>query len=127
MATIRRLGVRRFTALSYAHRSGMAASLTDFSLDLAAEHADCVPGAVFYPEEGVLEQVQSALDRGARVFKIHAQIGGFDLREPVLDPVWGLLADAGIPVVIHVGIGPVSRPGFTGPDKLAGVLARHPL
>ncbi|WP_233197274.1 MULTISPECIES: amidohydrolase family protein [unclassified Cryobacterium] len=127
LATMRRLGVRRFTALSYAHRPGMAASLTDFSLELAAEHADCVPSATFYPEEGVLEQVQSALDRGARVFKIHAQIGGFDLREPRLDPVWGLLADAGIPVVIHVGSGPVSRPGITGPDKLAGVLARHPL
>ncbi|WP_198414338.1 hypothetical protein [Cryobacterium sp. Hh7] len=51
------LGMRRFTALSYAHRPGGAASLTAFSLDLAAEHADCVPSATFYPEEGVLEQV----------------------------------------------------------------------
>ena len=127
LATIRGLGVRRFTALSYAHRPGMAASLTDFSLDLAAEHSDCVPSATFYPEEGVLDQVQSALDRGARVFKIHAQIGAFDLREPLLDPVWGLLADAAIPVVIHVGSGPVARPGITGPHTLAGVLARHPL
>ena len=127
LATIRRLGVRRFTALSYAHHSGMAASLTDFSLELAQEHADCVPSATFYPEDGVLDQVQSALDRGARVFKIHAQIGAFDLREPLLDAVWGLLADAAIPVVIHVGSGPVSRPGITGPDALAGVLARHPL
>ena len=127
LTTIRRLGVRRFTALSYAHRPGMAASLTDFSLSLAAEHDDCVPSATFYPEEGVLGQVQSALDRGARVFKIHAQIGAFDLRDPMLDPVWGLLADAAIPVVIHVGSGPVARPGITGPDKLAGVLARHPL
>ena len=124
---LRDLGVRRFTALTYAHRPGMAADLTDFALDLSAQHPDCVPSATFYPEAGVLEQVQTALDRGARVFKVHAQVGGFDLRDPALDAVWGLLTDAAVPVVIHVGSGPVPRPGFTGPDKLAGVLARHPL
>ncbi|MDQ0756579.1 amidohydrolase family protein [Arthrobacter sp. B3I4] len=126
LARLREMGVRRFTALTYAHRPGMAADLTDFALTLAAAEPDCVPSATFYPEEGVLQQVQAALDRGARIFKIHAQVGGFDLREPILDPVWGLLAEAGIPVVVHVGSGPVPRPGFTGPDKLEGVLRRHP-
>lgn len=126
LATLRALGVRRFTALTYAHRPDMAADLTDFALDLAAAEPDCVPSATFYPEEGVVGQVERALSRGARVFKIHAQVGGFDLREPILDQAWGLLADAGIPVVIHVGSGPVPRHGFTGPDKLEGVLRRHP-
>lgn len=126
LARLRQLGVRRFTALTYAHRPGMAADLTDFALDLASAEPDCVPSATFYPEDGVLGQVESALHRGARVFKIHAQVGGFDLREPVLDPVWGLLSDAAVPVVVHVGSGPVPRSGFTGPDKLAGVLRRHP-
>ena len=70
--------------------------------------------------------MRSALARGARVFKVHAQVGGFDLREQALDEVWGLLADAAVPVVLHVGSGPVPRPGPTGPDKLEGVLRRHP-
>jgi len=118
--------VRRFTALTYAHRPGMAADLTDFALDLSAAEPGCVPSATFFPEDGVLDQVRSALARGARVFKIHAQVGGFDLREHALDEVWGLLADAAVPVVLHVGSGPVPRGGFTGPDKLDGVLRRHP-
>ena len=126
LARLRQLGIRRFTALTYAHRPGMAADLTDFALALAAAEPDCVPSATFYPENGVRGQVESALHRGARVFKIHAQVGGFDLREPVLDAVWGLLADAAVPVVVHVGSGPVPRAGFTGPDKLEGVLRRHP-
>ena len=125
LACLRQLGVRRFTALTYAHRPGMAAELTDFALGLSAAEPDCVPSATFFPEEGVLEHVQSALTRGARVFKIHAQVGGFDLREQALDEVWGLLSDAAVPVVLHVGSGPVPRPGFTGPDKLEGVLRRH--
>ena len=126
LAHLRQMGVRRFTALTYAHRPGMASDLTDFALDLSAAEPACVPSATFFPEDGVLDQVRSALERGARVFKIHAQVGGFDLREPILDEVWGLLADAGVPVVIHVGSGPVPRAGFTGPDKLQGVLRRHP-
>jgi hypothetical protein len=127
LAHLRQLGVRRFTALTYAHRPGMAGDLTDFALHLSTTEPDCVPSATFFPEEGVLAQVRSALERGARVFKIHAQVGGFDLREPLLDDVWGLLADAEIPVVIHIGSGPVPRAGFTGPDKLEAVLRRHPL
>lgn len=126
LSRLRQIGVRRFTALTYAHRPGMAADLTQFALDLAAAEPDCVPSATFFPEDGVLTQVRSALERGARVFKIHAQVGGFDIREPVLDEVWGLLADAAAPVVLHVGSGPVPRVGFTGPDKLEGVLRRHP-
>jgi predicted TIM-barrel fold metal-dependent hydrolase len=85
-----------------------------------------VPSATFFPEDGVLAQACSALERGARVFKIHAQVGGFDLRDEAMDGVWGVLADAGSPVVIHVGSAPVARGGFTGPDKLEGVLRRHP-
>ena len=126
LAHLRQLGVRRFTALTYAHRPGMAADLTDFALGLSATEPDCVPSATFFPEDGVLDQVRSALERGARVFKIHTQVGGFDLREPVLDEVWGLLADAEVPVVLHVGSAPVRRPGFTGPDALESVLRHHP-
>ena len=96
------------------------------ALDLAATEPDCVPSATLLPEEGVVDQVRSALGWGARAFKIHAPVGGFDLRQPLLDGVWGVLSDAAAPVVVHVGCGPVPRAGFTGPDKLEGVMRRHP-
>ena len=123
---LRRLGVRRFTALTYAHRPGMARNLTSWALDFAERTPGCAPSATFFPEPGVLDDVRSALDRGAVVFKVHVQVGGFDLREEVLDPVWGLLAEAAVPVVVHAGSGPVPRGGLTGPAPLAGVLRRHP-
>lgn len=126
IAYLPELGVRAFTALPYAHRPGMAADLTAWSLELAETADGCVPSATFFPEPGVLEEVRDAADRGARVFKVHAQVGGFDLREELLDPVWGLLAESGLPVVVHIGSGPVPRPGVTGPEPLAGVLSRHP-
>ena len=48
--TLRELGVRMFTALAYAHRPGMAASLNDWTLDFAAGVPQCLPSATFFPE-----------------------------------------------------------------------------
>ncbi|UMG91613.1 amidohydrolase family protein [Nocardioides sp. TF02-7] len=39
--------------------------------------------------------------------------------------MWGTLADAGVPVVAHVGSGPVGN-AYTGPAATARLLARHP-
>jgi hypothetical protein len=125
VARLERLGVRLFTALAYAHRPGMAADLNDWTLAFAARTAGCLPSATFFPEPGAAGYVRAALDRGARIFKLHLQVGGFDPREALLDEVWGLLTDAGVPVVVHAGSGPVAN-GFTGPGPIGAVLARHP-
>src|SRR5690606_25095012 len=60
-----------------------------------------------------------------RVFKVHIQVGDFAPNDPLLTPVWGLIAEAGVPVVIHCGSGPA--PGrFTGPEPIAELLGRFP-
>jgi predicted TIM-barrel fold metal-dependent hydrolase len=119
------LGVKAFPALTYAHKPGMAAGLNDWALSFAAEHPGCLPSATFYPEPGVLDYVTKSVDNGARIFKVHLQVGAFDPRDELLAPVWGLLAETGTPIVTHAGSGPL--PGeFTGAGPLAEVLARHP-
>ncbi|WP_184756274.1 amidohydrolase family protein [Streptosporangium album] len=119
------LGVRAFPALAYAHRPGMAADLNAWTLDFARRTPGCIPSATFYPEPGVLDYVRDALDRGARIFKVHLQVGDFDPGLEEIDDVWGLLADRGVPVVVHASSIPL--PGrCTGPAPIAGVLARHP-
>jgi predicted TIM-barrel fold metal-dependent hydrolase len=122
---LRALGVRRFSALSYAHRPGMAEWLNDWAADFADRVPECLRSATFFPEPSVEEYVAQRLDAGAEVFKVHVQVGGFDLRDPVLDGVWGQLAEAGTPVVVHAGSGPVPAE-FTGPEPLRAVLERHP-
>jgi predicted TIM-barrel fold metal-dependent hydrolase len=122
---LRALGVRRFPALSYAHLPGMAESLNDWAHDFADRVPEALRSATFFPEPGVEEYVARRLSGGVEVFKVHVQVGAFDLREPVLDPVWGLLAEAGTPVVVHAGSGPVATE-FTGPGPLREVLERHP-
>lgn len=122
---LRSMRVLAFPTMPYAHRPGMAESLTAHSLRLAAQFPEVLATLTFYPEPGVADYVARALADGARVAKVHLQVGSFDPRLPILDEVWGLLAEAGIPTVVHAGSGPV--PGrFTGPGPIGTVLDRHP-
>jgi predicted TIM-barrel fold metal-dependent hydrolase len=125
LALLRAFGVRRFTALSYPHKPGMAAWLNSWSAEFAARTPDALHSATFFPEPGAGDYVAAAIAAGARVFKAHLQVGGYDPRDELLTPVWGQLAEAGVPVVVHCGSGP-SRGPFTGPGPFGEVLARHP-
>jgi predicted TIM-barrel fold metal-dependent hydrolase len=125
LARLRALGVRAFSSLVYAHKPGMAAWLNAWAADFAAQHADVLHTMTVFPEPGVLDYVTEQLAAGAELVKVHVQVGGYDPRDPQLDEVWGVLADAAIPVVTHCGSGPA--PGaFTGPGPFGEVLARHP-
>jgi predicted TIM-barrel fold metal-dependent hydrolase len=125
LARLRELGVLRFTSLVYPHKAGMADWLNGWAADFAARTPDCVRSGTFYPEPGVDSYVRKALDDGVGIFKVHLQVGGYDPRDPLLEPVWGMLAESGVPVVTHCGGGPL--PGaFTGPGPIGAVLAAHP-
>ena len=52
-------------------------------------------------------------------------MGGFSPGDPLLDEVWGLLAEAGVPVVVHAGHAPVGTE-HTGAGPFGAVLARYP-
>jgi uncharacterized protein len=125
VAHLTAMGVKLFTALAYAHRPGMAADLNSWTLGFAKNTPGCVPSATFYPEPGVAGYVTDALRDGARVFKIHLQVGGFSPTDPLLDPVWGLLADTSTPVVIHAGHAPAGT-AHTGPAPFTRLLREHP-
>jgi predicted TIM-barrel fold metal-dependent hydrolase len=125
LATLRGFGVRAFTSLVYAHKPGMAAWLNQWAAQFAAETPDCLSTATFFPETGAAGYVADAIAGGARVFKAHVQVGDYHPADPLLDEVWGTIAEAGTPVIIHCGSGPA--PGrHTGPEPVRTVLRRHP-
>lgn len=125
LARLRAMGVRAFPSMVYPHRPDMAEWLNAWAQEFALLHDDVVQTATFYPEPTAPAYVAQALADGARLFKVHVQVGAYDPRDPLLEDVWGLLADAGVPAVVHCGSGPT--PGaFTGPEVFAEVLLRHP-
>jgi uncharacterized protein len=125
LSHLRGMGVRAFPSLVYAHKPAMAAWLNEWARGFAASHDDVLMTATIFPEPEVTSYLDEALRAGVRIVKVHVQVGGFDPRDPLLDEAWGMLADAGVPVVVHAGSGPA--PGaFTGPEPIAAVLERHP-
>lgn len=125
LATLHALGVRAYPSLLYPHKAGMAEGLNVWARAFADANPRCVPTGTFFPEPSAAGYVREAVEAGVRVFKVHVQVGGFDPRDPLLAGVWGLLAEAGLPVVVHCGSGPI--PGrHTGPGPFGDVLAAHP-
>ncbi|MGO1975369.1 MAG: amidohydrolase family protein [Propionibacteriaceae bacterium] len=123
--TLRRLGVRRIPALTYAHRPDMAAWLNAWNAEFAERVPDAIHCGTFYPEPSAVDYVRTALAAGARLFKVHLQVGRFPPDDPQLEPVWELLAEAGVPTVLHAGSAPLAGE-FTGPKGVERVLRRHP-
>jgi predicted TIM-barrel fold metal-dependent hydrolase len=103
----------------------MAGWLNEWSHEFAQGRPQVLQSATFYPEPEAAAYVADALDRGARVFKVHVQVGAFDPRDRLLDDVWARLEETGTPVVIHCGSGPLAGE-HTGPEPMAGLLQRFP-
>lgn len=86
---LRDFGVRAFTSMLYPHKPGMATWLNSWSAGFAARTPDCLHTATFFPEPGAPGYVARAIEDGARVFKAHLQVGGYDPADQLLDEVWG--------------------------------------
>lgn len=122
---LRGFGVRRFSTLPYAHKPGVATYLNDWSRDFAAGVPEVLWSGTFFPEPEAASYVAGLVADGVEVLKVHVQVGEFDLDDPLLDGVWGVLEDAGTPIVVHAGSGPVGN-DFTGPDSMRRLLVRFP-
>ncbi|WP_308251930.1 amidohydrolase family protein [Pseudonocardia sp. KRD291] len=122
---LERMGVTRFAPLTYPHKPGMARWLTGWAAEFSRRNPSAVRTATLFPEPDVTEYLGEAVEGGARMVKVHVQVGGFDPRDELLAPAWGLLADAGVPAIVHCGNGPI--PGrHTGLDIFGDVLDAHP-
>jgi predicted TIM-barrel fold metal-dependent hydrolase len=122
---LRAMGVKRFSALSYAHKPGIAEFMNDWTAEFAARTPDALHSATFYPEPEAATYVPKLIADGVELFKVHVQVGDFAPNDPLLEPVWGALAESGTPIVLHAGSGPA--PGrHTGPANVEDVLTRHP-
>ena len=123
---LRAMGVRRFSTLPYAHKPGVAAYLNDWSRTFAADDPRGALVGHVLPRggrDGVRRR--AGVRAGVELFKLHQQVGEFHLDDPLLDDVWGLLSEAGVPILVHAGSMPVGN-DFTGPESLQRLLERHP-
>ncbi len=121
-------GVTAHTALAYAHQPGMLPWLNDHTLGLAERRRQVVPTFTIFPDDDVDDEVAAALARGARVCKVHTQVGRYHLSDPRLATTWRRLADHGVLVLAHVTAvhGVDGGEEFCGIGRLGSLLDDHP-
>lgn len=125
VAHLQMMGVKCFSALSYAHRAGVAEFMNAWNRDFALSVPESLWSGTFYPEPSAAQYVPELIASGVQVFKAHLQVGEFAADDSMLDPVWTALEASGVPTVIHAGSGPA--PGLhTGPRGVERVLERWP-
>ncbi len=71
------------------------------------------------------DYLRRRIEGGLELVKVHVQVGAFHVTDPLLDDAWGVVAEAGTPVVLHAGSGPIPTE-HTGPGPVGQLLARHP-
>ncbi|MFX0539410.1 amidohydrolase family protein [Ornithinimicrobium sp. Y1847] len=125
LATLAELGVHRVPALTYAHKPGMAAALTQWCGGFADAHEQVLRCATVYAEPDAPLYVATALAQGLQLVKVHLVVSDIAPDDAELDEVWSMLTEARVPVVMHAGHGP--RAGrFSGPEGVRRLLADHP-
>lgn len=108
-------------------------------IEQAADQADVlIPFASIDPLQGAraIELAASLVtDHGARGFKLHPTVQGFDPSDDAIAPLWDALERLAVPVIVHtgqtgVGAGTPGGGGFktrySNPMLLDDVLADHP-
>jgi predicted TIM-barrel fold metal-dependent hydrolase len=128
LAQLAAMGVRRHTALAYAHRPGVARWLNSHTLGLAEAHPQIVPTFTMYPEPDAAASVAEALEAGGQCLKVHLQVGKYDPCDPLLAEAWAAIERTATPVVIHAGAVNDNSGGeeWCGVGPVRRLLERHP-
>ncbi len=124
-------GVTTVWNLPYAHKPGMAATLNASMLEVAHAYSDhpvrIVSGCTVHPlDDDPVEDLDNAVEAGARLLKLHCSVGEYELTDPGLAPVLSRAGELGIPVTVHAGH---AVSGHTDAEELipiAEAVTSHP-
>jgi uncharacterized protein len=102
---LRAAGVERFLAAVFPLAPGEARELNRFNADLSRGLPEMIPLGTVHPDDpDPGAEAREAIEvLGLRGIKLHPMMMGIDVGDPRLMPVYALLQDAGLPLLIHTG------------------------
>ncbi len=99
---MREAGVGRAVLLPVCARPGHERSVNAFAENLGSDVI--VPFCSVHPHsDDAARLIREYADKGAKGVKFHPNLQNFDVRDPLLSPVWRAVRDAGIVAVFHCG------------------------
>jgi uncharacterized protein len=134
----RRMGAVVFTVDATTNLDHAPNSIAEL-IEGAKRNADVlIPFGSVDPLQGpaAIEEARRQASLGARGFKFHPSVQGFDPSSPDLVPLWSAIEALGLPIIVHTGQtgagaglpgGWGFRLSLSNPMLLDDVAARHPL
>lgn len=127
-------GVDHVVAFQYAHKPGISDWLNNYMVSKVAEFQGRVTGlaTVFPGEEGAVDILNRAFDRGLKGVKLHVHVQCFDPVSKAMEPVYELCSARKKPMVIHGGREPKSPAYSCDPyelcsaERIEQVVMRYP-
>lgn len=118
------VGVEKYIVHSTATKSAQVASINDYIVGEVRKEGRFVGFGTIHPDfEDPAREIGRIREAGLKGIKLHPDFQKFEADSPAMDGIYGILADAGMPVLIHAGD---CRYDFSGPRRIARVLDRHP-
>jgi predicted TIM-barrel fold metal-dependent hydrolase len=126
--------VKKFCALHYAHKAGIAREMNRYIASLGQAHKEVVPLATIYPGESDAKEILREAFGPLRLcgVKLHCHVQRMPANDPRLDEVYELCQAAQRTVIIHSGRSP-STPAYgidtkeiCTPSRVEQVLQKYP-
>jgi hypothetical protein len=118
------IGVNWYVVHSTATKPEQVESINNFILDEVQKHPCFIGFGTIHP---AYPDPATELDRivraGLRGIKLHPDFQKFKIDTPEMDPIYELLAEMDVPILVHAGD---IRYDFSGPRRIRHVLDRHP-
>jgi len=116
-------GLGHIVALQYAHKPGIARELNSYMAEICQEYHGQVTGmaTVFPGEEGDIDILEKAFEKGLQGVKLHAHVQCFDLNCQEVNKIYNLCSSAQKPIIVHAGREPKSPAYNCDPYKLCRV------
>ena len=127
-------GIAHVVAFQYAHKPGISDWLNNYMVEKVAEFKGRVTGlaTVFPGEDGAVDLLNSAFDRGLKGVKLHVHVQCFDPVSRIMEPIYALCSAKKKPLVIHAGREPKSPAyacdphGLCSAARIEQVITRYP-
>lgn len=118
-------GISRTIAHSVATTPTQVAHINEFIMSAHDAHPErIIPFAALHPDTQDMDQVLNAIVRaGFRGVKLHPDFQEFQLDEPRALRMFSMIADSGLPVLIHTGD---YRYDYSNPNRMAHLLDEVP-
>ncbi|MFN2643039.1 MAG: amidohydrolase family protein [Actinomycetota bacterium] len=123
---VRQRGTERFCMLPYAHKAGMARSLNEWMANTARTLPGAIGFACINQDDDEKESILTdAFDAGLHGIKLHYQVQNVAPNDERLYPVYELMLDLDLPLVVHAGKGPTDN-GLVGAERFRLLMERYP-